>query len=64
MYLRCMIKAGVSPKETIIVEDSHIGRKAAMDSGAFLCAVKNPEDLTEDKLFPMIEKNDVQDRPK
>ena len=46
MYLRCMIKAGCSPKETLIVEDSHIGRKAAMDSGATLCAVRNPDDVT------------------
>jgi HAD superfamily hydrolase (TIGR01509 family) len=45
MYLRCMIKAGVSPKETIIVEDSHIGRKAAVDSGAYLFAVKDSNDV-------------------
>jgi HAD superfamily hydrolase (TIGR01509 family) len=41
MYLQCMIKAGVSPKETVIIEDSHIGRKAALDSGAYLFAVQN-----------------------
>lgn len=41
MYLECMIKAGVSPKETIIIEDSHIGRKAAIDSGAYLFAVND-----------------------
>jgi HAD superfamily hydrolase (TIGR01509 family) len=46
MYLRCMIKAGVSPKETVIIEDSHVGRKAALDSGAHLCAVRNPDDVT------------------
>ncbi len=45
MYLHCMIKAGVSPKETIIVEDSHIGRKAAVDSGAHLFAVKDSNDV-------------------
>lgn len=45
MYLQCMIKAGVSPKETIIVEDSHIGRKAAVDSGAYLFAVKDSSDV-------------------
>ena len=39
MYLKCMIKAGVSPKETLIIEDSHVGRKAAMDSGAFLLSL-------------------------
>jgi HAD superfamily hydrolase (TIGR01509 family) len=45
MYLRCMIKAGVSPKETIIVEDSHIGRKAAIESGAYLFAVNDSSDV-------------------
>ena len=45
IYLQCMIKAGVSPKETIIVEDSHIGRKAAIDSGAYLFAVKDSSDV-------------------
>ena len=27
MYLRCMIKAGVNPDETLIIEDSDVGRK-------------------------------------
>lgn len=45
MYLKCMVKAGVSPKETIIVEDSHIGRKAALASGAYLFAVKDSNDV-------------------
>lgn len=45
MYLECMIKAGVSPKETIIIEDSHIGRKAAIDSGAYLFAVRDSKDV-------------------
>ena len=48
IYLRCMIKAEASPDETIIIEDSHIGRKAALGSGAHLCAVKNSDDLTYD----------------
>ena len=51
MYLRCMIKSGRSPKETMIVEDSHIGRKAALDSGAHLCAVRNPDDVTHDHIM-------------
>jgi len=40
MYLRCMIKGGVDPKDCVIVEDSHVGRKAAVKSGAHLCAVR------------------------
>ena len=50
MYLRCMIKAGVNPDQTVIIEDSHIGRKAAISSGAHLCAVKDSHDLTYDKI--------------
>ena len=50
MYLRCMIKAEVNPDQTAIIEDSHIGRKAALSSGAHLCAVKDSHDLTYDKI--------------
>jgi len=58
IYLQCMIKAGVSPKETIIVEDSHIGRKAAQESGAFLCPVIDSRDVTYEKLQEHIEKHE------
>ena len=50
MYLRCMIKAGTNPDQTVIIEDSHIGRKAAISSGGHLCAVKDLHDLTYDKI--------------
>lgn len=50
MYLKCMFEFGVSPKETVIVEDSYIGRTAAFNSGAILCPVKNSKDVTLDLL--------------
>ena len=50
MYLKCMIKAGVNPNQTVIVEDSHIGRKAALSSGAYLCAVEDCEDVSYKKV--------------
>jgi len=50
MYLQCMIKAGVSPKETLIIEDSHIGRKGAQESGAYLCPVVDTDDVTLEKI--------------
>jgi HAD superfamily hydrolase (TIGR01509 family) len=53
MYMRCMIKAGVSPKETIIVEDSHIGRQAASDSGAYLFPVKDSHDVNYESISEM-----------
>ena len=53
MYWRCMIHFGVIPQETIIVEDSHIGRKGALDSGAHLFPVKDAVDFHNriDELF-------------
>ena len=54
IYLRCMIKANVSPKETLILEDSIHGRRAAIASGAFLMGVKNTSDVTYNNIKSMI----------
>ena len=54
MYLSCMIKAGVSPKETLIIEDSNIGRKAANDSGAHVMPVRNSNDVTYEQINYML----------
>lgn len=58
IYLKSMIKAGVGPKETLIIEDSHIGRKAAIASGANLFAVKNPDDVILDDILNFIDNLD------
>jgi HAD superfamily hydrolase (TIGR01509 family) len=50
IFLKAMVKLGVGPKECVIVEDSHHGRQAAHDSGAYLCAVENGEDVTYSKI--------------
>ncbi len=50
IYLRCMIRALAGPRETLIIEDSHIGRKAAAGSGAHVCAVENRSDVTLHKI--------------
>jgi HAD superfamily hydrolase (TIGR01509 family) len=63
MYLRCMIDADASPSETIIVEDSYIGRKAATRSGARLCAVINSLDLTLEKIMNTINNVNAQQSP-
>jgi HAD superfamily hydrolase (TIGR01509 family) len=57
IYLRCMVHAGVKPNETIVVEDSFHGRKAAIDSGAVLCSVETPNDVTYEKISNLI--NDI-----
>lgn len=51
IYMEAMIKAGVSPKETLIIEDSHIGRKGASESGAFVCPVKDSSEVTYDRIL-------------
>jgi len=56
MYLKAMINLGLAPKECVIVEDSHIGRKAALLSGAHLCGVMNANDLELSKIEYIIDK--------
>ncbi|KTD15921.1 HAD-IA family hydrolase [Legionella israelensis] len=51
MYWTAMIKEKVLPKETLIVEDSYVGRTAALSSGANLCAVKSPAEVCIDKIY-------------
>lgn len=62
MYLECMIRAGISPRHTLIVEDSHRGREAAIEAGAHLCAVENAEDTTFEKVWASIEHADYRNR--
>lgn len=50
IYLKCILDAGVKPNETVIVEDSKHGRVAAIDSGAFVCGVDNPSDVSYEKI--------------
>jgi len=50
IYLRCMLRAQVNPNETLIIEDSHIGRKGAIASGGVLCGVKDTTDVTYDRI--------------
>lgn len=56
IYLKCMYEFGASPKETVIVEDSYVGRIAAFNSGAILCPVKNSKDVTLDLLKIYLDK--------
>ena len=57
MYMKCMLHFGVSPKQTLIIEDSHHGRKGALESGGHLCAVKDCEDVTYEKINEHLEKH-------
>lgn len=55
MFLRCMVQARVIPEETLIIEDSPKGLKAAHASGAHVLRVKDSKDLTYDKIRSRIE---------
>jgi len=50
MYWQCMTKCKALPRDTLIIEDSHIGRQGALDSGAILLAVENSYDVTWEKI--------------
>jgi len=54
IYMRCMIYAKCNPDETVIVEDSHTGRKGAIRSGAHLCAVTGPAEVTFNNIVNFI----------
>lgn len=56
IYLHCMAIHGVGPSETLIVEDSATGRKAAAASGAHVLAVTSPEQVTLELLQKEIKK--------
>jgi len=56
MYLKCMIFAGVGPRNTLIVEDSYVGRQGVFNSGSNLCAVRNPNDLSYELIISSINK--------
>lgn len=50
IYLKCMICAKVSPKETIIIEDSPIGIKGAENSGAFVIRIKDTREINNNLI--------------
>jgi len=50
MYWKSMVENNVLPSETLIVEDSPVGRKAAMMSGADFYFVNNSNEVDENLL--------------
>lgn len=54
-YWKAMSLFGVSPRETLIVEDSDKGFEAAIQTTAHVCRVKNPSDVTWENIEAVIE---------
>ena len=57
MYMRCMLQSKVGPRETIILEDSYVGRQGVFNSGAYLCAVNNPDEVTYEFIKKAIDRS-------
>lgn len=57
IYLKIFIKFGVCPNESIIIEDSHHGRIAAINSGGILMPVKKIKDVSLKKIQIFINQN-------
>ena len=55
MYWKCMTALKALPKDTIIVEDSHIGREGALNSGGHLYPVKDAYELNGNRFLEMID---------
>ena len=67
IYLKCMVHAGVNPEESLIIEDSHIGREAAARSGASVMGVRGLEDVTLNNIRNAVAKaegNHIPHKPK
>jgi HAD superfamily hydrolase (TIGR01509 family) len=64
MYWKCMSLLKALPKDTIIVEDSHIGREGALNSGAHLYPVKDAYDLNGNVFLEYINEFNKVDRKK
>jgi hypothetical protein len=51
IYLRCLVENGFKPQETLIVEDSYVGRLAAKDACCNLLPIKFPSELSYSKII-------------
>ena len=58
IYWRAMSELSVLPEETLIVEDSPHGLLSAYRSKANILRIKNPKDLTFDKIIKMTYNNE------
>ena len=50
MYWKCMMTLGALPDDTVILEDSHIGRQGALDSKCHLVPIEDRKDLNQSKV--------------
>jgi len=58
MYFKCMLEASCPPSQTLVIEDSHIGRQGVLEAGCNLLAVDSPESLSLDLINRRLEELD------
>jgi HAD superfamily hydrolase (TIGR01509 family) len=63
MYDRAIARLGVSPPETLVVEDNQHGIRAAMASGAHVLAVQDVSDVTWRRIIRRIAECDAERQP-
>lgn len=56
IYQICMIRAGVTCNETVIIEESHNGHTTAINSGAMCIPIENPGDVNLTNIEEYINK--------
>ncbi len=57
IYINCLHHFKMRPSETLILEDSHYGRTAALESGCNLLPIKRIEDLNYEIIIENIKNN-------
>lgn len=62
IYLKAFIKAGIDPKEALIVEDSKHGKDAGVRSGAYVCDVDDETETTYQTIKKSIERAELEYR--
>jgi HAD superfamily hydrolase (TIGR01509 family) len=63
IYWKCMMESKITPSETLIIEDSPVGRKGAKMSGANTMFVNNSDDIDEE-FFNNVKKYKTNDYSK
>lgn len=56
IFWQCMQRLNTTALETLIIEDSHVGRTAALSSGAYLLAVENSQSIGLDMILQEVER--------
>lgn len=64
IYLRCLIRNGIVPKEALIIEDSQVGVQAARNSGCHVMVVKNSKEVVLEKILDRIGEINLQSNEK